>query len=106
MTRADLIILLCLVFVFFPRVMRGRPGSATFGIGWLLLLVIAVATTVVSALLAPKPKGPKPASASDIADPTNDAGRDMMVIFGEGVVKSPNILWFGDKSVRNYQVNA
>lgn len=101
-----LVTLLCLLFVLVPRPVRARAGSAVFGIAWLVLVAVAVASAVVSALLAPKPKGPKPASASDIDDPTNDAGRDMMVVFGEGVVKSPNILGFGDKSVRTYDVKA
>ena len=107
MIDSTLILLLCALFVLFPRIVRERPNGATFGIAWLVLLAIAsIALTVVSALLAPKPKGPKPPSASDLADPTNDAGRDMMVVFGEGVIKSPNLLGFGDKSVRTYQVKA
>jgi predicted phage tail protein len=107
MIDSTVLTLLCLLFVLTPRIVRGRKGAAMFGIGWLLVLAIAsIALSVVSALLAPKPKGPKPPSASDIDDPTNDAGRDMMVVFGEGVVKSPNILGFGDKAVRTYQVNA
>ena len=106
MTPAELILLLSILFVFIPRPVYERVGSATFGIAWLILLAVAVALTAVSVLLTPKPKGPKPASASDIEDPTNDAGRAMMVVFGEGVIKSPNILGFGDKSVKNYNVSA
>lgn len=106
MNSVELVTLLCLLFVFIPRPVYARAGSAVFGIAWLILLAVVVVLTAVSVLLTPKPKGPKPASASDIEDPTNDAGRAMMVVFGEGVVKSPNILGFGDKSVRTYNVKA
>ena len=101
-----LALLLTLLFVMVPRVVRGRPGAAYLGVGWLVILAIAVVASVVTALLVPKPKGPKPASATDIDDPTNDAGRAMMVVFGEGIIKSPNLLGFGDKSVRTYSVKA
>lgn len=107
----DPIILLwiCLAFVFCPGIVRLKPGEtrgATFGIGWLVLLAVAVATTVLSIILMPKPKAGKPASASDLENPTNDAGREMMVVWGEGVVKSGNYLWYGEKGVRSYKVKA
>ena len=102
----SLVVLLSLLFVLTPRFVVARRGAAVFGIAWLVILAVAVVSAAVSALLAPKPKGPKPPSASDINDPTNDAGRPMMVIFGEGVIKSPNILGFGDKSVKTYEVKA
>lgn len=30
--------------------------------------------------------------------PTAEAGRPIAVVFGEILVKSPNFLWYGDKS--------
>lgn len=102
-----LLLLLTLLVVFFPRPVRLKGKPVVFGFGWLLVLAIAsIALSVVSALLTPKPKGAKPASASDLEDPSNDAGREMCVVFGEGVVKSGNFLWFGEKSVKHYEVDA
>jgi len=101
-----LVLILCLLFVLLPRPMRGKKGGAYFGVAWLVLLAIAIVTTVLAAVLAPKPKAPKPASATDLEDPTNDAGREMGVIFGEGVYKSGNYLWFGEKGVNSYKVKA
>jgi len=103
-----LLLLLTLAVVLFPRrvTATGPRRPAILGIGWLILLAVAVVTTVASALLLPKPKQGKPASADDIQNPTNDAGREMQVLFGEGVIKNGNILWFGDKGVRTYKVKA
>lgn len=102
-----IVLWICLAFIFCPGIVRLKPGErrgAVFGIGWLVLLAIAVVTTAISVLLAPKPKANKPASASDLENPSNDAGREMSVLFGEGVIKSGNFLWYGQKSVRSYTV--
>lgn len=75
-------------------------------IGFLAVLLISLAVSAISYLITPKPKTGKPAAASDLDDPTSDAGREMPVPFGDITIKSPNILWFGEKSVRQYKVKA
>lgn len=75
-------------------------------VGFLLAFAISLALSVVSYLLTPKPKVGKPASADDLEDPTSEAGREMPVPFGDLTVKSGNILWFGDKGVKQYKVKA
>lgn len=75
-------------------------------VGFLALLIVAVVATVASVLLTPKPKGPDKPKASDLQDPSNDAGREIGVIFGEGVVKDGNFLWYGEKGVNTYSVKA
>ena len=75
-------------------------------VAWLVPLLIGLALNIVSYLLMPKPKSAKPEAAKDMDDPTAEAGREMMVVFGEVTVKSPNCLWFGEKSSNAYKVKA
>jgi hypothetical protein len=72
---------------------------------WVLLAAVAV-SIVVSFLLRPKVKAPKPDSVKDLEDPSADAGRPIPVVFGTITVKGLNVLWFGDKSTRRYRVKA
>lgn len=73
---------------------------------WLVPLLIGMALSIVSYLLAPKPKAAKPEAAKQAEEPTADAGREIPVVFGTMTVTSPNCLWFGEKSLRSYQVDA
>lgn len=72
---------------------------------WVLLLIV-VALTVISYLLMPKPKQPKPGAVQDLDNPTAEAGREIPVIFGTITVKGLNVLDFTEKSIRSYQVSA
>lgn len=69
-------------------------------------LAIAVAMMVIAYLIMPKPKAPKPDAAKELDDPTADAGKPYPVIFGEVLQKSPNVLWFGEKSKKTRKVPA
>lgn len=72
---------------------------------FLVLFVIAIALSIAAYMLAPKPKQAK-TEAADLEAPTVSAGRPIPVVFGTVTLKSPNILWYGDKRVREYQVKA
>jgi len=74
--------------------------------GWLVGLFISLAIQVVAYIIMPKPKTPKPEAARDLESPTAEAGRPVPVVFGTVTVKGPNILWFGEKSIRTYKVKA
>lgn len=69
-------------------------------------LGISLAISIISYLIMPKPKAPKPEAAKDLEDPTAEAGRPIPVVFGTMTVKGLNVLWFGDKSKRTYKVKA
>jgi hypothetical protein len=69
-------------------------------------VVIAIVLAVLAYVLTPKPKQPKPPAASDLESPSVDAGRPVPVVFGTITVKGLNILWYGDKQVREYEVKA
>lgn len=71
---------------------------------FLIQVIIAIALAVVAYMLTPKPKQPKPPAARDLDAPTSDAGRPVPVVFGRMTVKGINILWYGDKAVREYEV--
>ncbi len=72
---------------------------------WLLLLA-AAALVALTLLLAPKPKAPKPEEAKDLENPTAEAGRPIPVVFGTITVKGLNFLWYGDKGILTYKVDA
>ena len=73
-------------------------------VAFLIPLLIGIALNIVAYLLAPKPKAAKPDAAKEMEGPTAEAGREVCVPFGTILVKSPNALWWGDKSMRTYKV--
>lgn len=75
-------------------------------VGWLVALLISVAMNIISYLIAPKPKTSKPDAAKEMDDPVAEAGMEVPVIFGTLTKKQPNILWFGDKTMRTYKIDA
>jgi len=62
---------------------------------WFQLLSLLV-STVLQAVLAPKPAAPKAASLSDFDVPTAEEGRAIPVVFGTVVITGPNCVWYGD----------
>lgn len=59
-------------------------------------IIILVASVALSYALQPKPQTPEPASMKDINIPTAEEGKPIGVVFGRVVVKSPNVIWYGD----------
>jgi hypothetical protein len=72
---------------------------------WIPFL-IGLALSVIAYLLMPKPKQAKPEAAKDMDNPVAEAGKPIPVVFGTMTVKGLNILWYGDKSINTYQINA
>ncbi len=73
---------------------------------WFIPFLIGLALNVVSVLLMPKPKQAKPEAAKQMDNPVAEAGKPIPVCFGTNMIKEPNILWYGDKSIYKYKVNA
>jgi hypothetical protein len=67
-------------------------------IPWIVSLLIGVALSIISYLIMPKPKQPKPEAAKDLESPTADAGRPMLKVFGSLTVKGLNIIYYGEKA--------
>lgn len=59
-------------------------------------LVMMVVSYAIQAALAPKPQQP---TAGSLEVPTPAAGATVPVLFGTNIVKSANIIWYGDASV-------
>lgn len=58
-------------------------------------LIMWVVTTVLSSLLAPKPKTTTP-QPGDVDAPLATADSPIPVLFGTRTIKQPNCVWFGD----------
>lgn len=72
---------------------------------WIVQLLIAVAVSVVSYLITPKPKQPSGVT-KDLEAPVAEAGKPIPKVWGTLTIKGVNVLWYGDKSVREYKVKA
>jgi len=59
-----------------------------------------VVSLVVSVLMAPKAKNQKPAGIEEFDIPTAKLGRDIPVLFGRKMMKSPNVVWYGNLRTR------
>jgi len=55
-----------------------------------------IISTIIQALLAPKPPKPKPAALADFDVPTAEEGRPIPVVFGTVLIRGPNVVWYGD----------
>lgn len=64
---------------------------------FLVQLLIGLALSFISYLLAPRPKTAKPNEVQELESPTAEAGRPQPVVFGTVLIESPNILWYGEK---------
>jgi preprotein translocase subunit YajC len=75
-------------------------------VGFLITLLVAVVMLIVSYILMPKPKAPKPQAAQQMDNPVAEAGIERPVIWGTGIIKELNCLWFGDKRLHEYEIKA
>lgn len=75
-------------------------------ISFLAALLISLAISIASYILMPKPKAPKPEAAKELENPVAEAGIPVSVVFGTKIIKDPNILWYGDKTIRTYKIKA
>lgn len=73
---------------------------------FLIPLLISLAVNVAAYLILPKPKQGKPAAAAQLEAPTADAGKPVMVVFGTVTVSELNVLFYTDKSQRDFKVAA
>lgn len=62
---------------------------------WIYLVVVVIAAVAAYAM-APKPPEPTHPMLKDINAPTAEEGRNIPVVFGTWVIKSPNIVYYGD----------
>lgn len=64
--------------------------------GFWMLFFLQVGLSIVSALLAPKPKDSQSSSLGDLTVPTAEEGRCVPIILGTCKLQAPNCTWWGD----------
>jgi hypothetical protein len=73
---------------------------------WFVALLISLAFTALSYVLAPKPKSAsRPPAVQDLQEPTIEDG-PVEVVFGTKTIKSVKVLWYGEKYVRRHKEDA
>lgn len=71
---------------------------------WLVALIVSAVLNVAAIIIMPKPKAPKPAAAEQAKAPTASAGKPIPVVFGTMTVTETNVLWYGQSSVREFEI--
>lgn len=66
-------------------------------------LLLSAALAFLSYLLTPKPEGPNPHSLGDFDVPRADPNKEIVVIWGTGWLKDPNVVWYGDLAVSDIE---
>ena len=61
---------------------------------WVYVAYFVVAL-VISFALTPKPNTPMP-GVGNVTAPTASVGKEIPVVFGTVIVKSANVVWYGD----------
>lgn len=74
----------------------GEPVQAY--VNFIVQAIIMIIAIIVAVAMAPKPPQPKPAALADFDAPTAEEGKPYCKVFGEGVIRDPNVLWYGDLS--------
>ena len=69
-------------------------------------IFLFVCSSIVSALLAPKPQNAKASSLGDIQVPTAEEGRCITKILGTCKIEGPNCVWSGDLKTKAIKVSA
>ncbi len=64
-------------------------------------LVLAVLAIVLAVTLQSQPPTQQPPSISELEVPTAEQGRPIPKVFGRRVVKSPNIVFYGNISYKD-----
>jgi len=67
---------------------------------WWVSLLIWVGTTVIGELFRPKPEEPKAKSIGNFDFPSAEEGRAIPVVWGDCLIKAPNVLWYGDLTAK------
>lgn len=73
---------------------------------WLITVLISIALNVVAYVITPKNKAKGTSAVREIEGPTAEDGKPLAMIFGEEWIKSPNVIWTGDKAARAYEIKA
>jgi len=59
-------------------------------------IVVFIIAFAIAMAMAPSAPVPKPPILSDLQIPTAEPGRPIPVVFGTVIVKSSNVVWYGN----------
>jgi len=59
-------------------------------------IIAFVVSLAVSYAFAPKPQTTPPAGLDEIKAPTAEEGREIPILFGTRIIRSANVVWYGD----------
>ena len=59
-------------------------------------IIVWVITTVIGALLAPRPPKPAAPTPGNLDVPVAESGKPIPVLFGTRVIRQANVVWYGD----------
>jgi uncharacterized membrane protein len=62
---------------------------------WVQIVLVIVAL-IISYVMMPKPKVPRPSALEDFNVPTAEDGREVAMVFGTVWIDDPNVVWYGD----------
>ena len=68
-------------------------------------LIWAVVVLIIAVALQPKPPGIEPPELSEIDVPTAKQGKAIPKVFGRRIVRSPNVVWYGDLGYNKIKVD-
>ena len=72
----------------------------------MLYFFFAVVVIILAVVLQPKPPPIKLPSLDDLKVPTVKQGKPITKVFGQRIVTSPNIVWYGDLSYNDVRVKS
>lgn len=72
----------------------------------MIYFVFALVVVILAIVLQPKPPVQKPPSLDDLSLPTVKQGKPITKVFGQKIVTSPNIVWYGDLSYNKVKVKS
>lgn len=74
----------------------------------MIQLIIAIILIIVSYLITPRPRHSDPTAAqlSDKDFPVSQEQTPIPVVFGEVILKQPNVVWWGDVKTREIRKSA
>lgn len=67
---------------------------------FVIYLIIMIVMLIISDLTRPVPKSPRRPGLGDFQFPTADASRKIPVVWGEPLIRGPNVTWYGDLFIR------
>lgn len=63
-------------------------------------LIIMIIMLIISDITRPVPKSPRRPGLGDFQFPTADASRKIPVVWGDPLIRGPNVTWYGDLFIR------